>query len=770
MDAVIEGVPPQGDALAEPQDTGASIISLVDFITEFGAGLLAQVRSQNPPVYDGRQNARWNAVLGNLKRRPFPAQLDAVHAAATHLLQNDAPATILNAEMGTGKTMMAICVAAIAQSRGLPRSLIISPPHLVYKWRREIKETVPGARVWILNGPDTLRKLLALRAAIGAPASDQPEFFILGRVRMRMGFHWRPAFNTRRWLETGFDGATQRMEYACCPRCGSALTRGDADGEPLAISVALAQASLAEKRARCDRCGEALWTLVRPGKPQRSSSEVVLDALQQMPTIGQKTSQRLLGTFGEDLLGSMLGDNVYEFLYLMDDHGDLVFSDRQAARMERALASFEFSFGEGGYQPTEFIKRYLPQGYFGLLVVDEGHEYKNEGSAQGQAMGVLARKCRKTLLLTGTLMGGYADDLFHLLWRLHPSAMIEDGFKPSQRGSMAGATMSFMREHGVLKDIYKETSKTSHRTAKGDHISHRVSKAPGFGPKGILRYVLPCTVFLKLKDIGQDVLPPYKEVFTGLQMTKAQHAAYGKLSGALVAELKTALRLGDSSLLGVVLNVLLAWPDCAFRDELVCHPRTRRQLAFQPAIFNEAQPGPKEEALLQLCANQKARGRRVLGYSVYTGKRDTTERLKSMLAVHGFKAAVLRASVDASRREDWVAEQVDRGIDVMLCNPELVKTGLDLLDFPTIAFMQSGYNVYTVQQAARRSWRIGQRHPVEVHYLGYEGTAQMECLRLMAKKIAVSQSTSGDMPDCGLDILNDAGDSIEVALAKQLIL
>jgi hypothetical protein len=56
-----------------------------------------------------------------------------------------------------------------------------------------------------------------------------------------------------------------------------------------------------------------------------------------------------------------------------------------------------------------------------------------------------------------------------------------------------------------------------------------------------------------------------------------------------------------------------------------------------------------------------------------------------------------------------------------------------------------------------------------VHYLGYEGTAQMECLRLMAKKIAVSQSTSSDMPDCGLGILNDAGDSIEVALARQLI-
>jgi len=45
----------------------------------------------------------------------------------------------------------------------------------------------------------------------------------------------------------------------------------------------------------------------------------------------------------------------------------------------------------------------------------------------------------------------------------------------------------------------------------------------------------------------------------------------------------------------------------------------------------------------------------------------------------------------------------------------------------------------------------------------------MACLSLMAKKIAVSQSTSGDMPETGLDILNQDGDSIEVALAKKLV-
>ena len=57
---------------------------------------------------------------------------------------------------------------------------------------------------------------------------------------------------------------------------------------------------------------------------------------------------------------------------------------------------------------------------------------------------------------------------------------------------------------------------------------------------------------------------------------------------------------------------------------------------------------------------------------------------------------------------------------------------------------------------------------VVVYFLGYEASAQSACLELMAKKIAVSQSTSGDMPDTGLDILNQGGDSIEVALARQL--
>ncbi len=757
---------------AEITDTQPELtLSLPDFIASFGTGLLQAVQAQNAPVYNKDPHPDRALVMEQLLRTPFVEQQHVVQACARLLVDVGERACVINGEMGTGKTIMAIALAAVLSTAGLNRNLVVCPPHLVYKWRREIKQTVPGATVWILNGPDTLRKLLLLRAMQERPTA--PTFFIMGRVRMRMGFNWKPSFTLRTVCERTEAGDFSAQRVAACPRCGQPIHGDDPEGLPRPLSPVEAMEVLNVHQTACKACGEALWTLYRNG-PTRSKEEVMTEALKQIPTIGDKTAAKLLKIFGSDRIGSMLEDNVHEFINLMDEDGDLVFTDRQARRMERAMANKEFSFGTGGYQPSEFIKRYLPKGFFETVIADEGHEFKNEGSAQGQAFGVIASQCRKAILLTGTLMGGYADDLFYLLWRLNPQLMIDDGFT-ARDGSLTSASMAYMREHGVLKDIYKESSgvdgQRAHRTAKGKtKTTHRVAKAPGFSPVGIMRYVLPLTAFLRLKDIGGNILPPYKEEMVPIAMTDDQAAAYAHLAGRLQEELAQAMRCGDKTLMGVVLNVLLAWPDCAFRSELVYHPRTRALLASAPQIFvDEHELSPKEERLVSLCKEAKARGRRVLVYTTYTGVRDTTSRLRSILELQGFKVAVLRAAVDAAEREDWILEKVDQGIEVIITNPELVKTGLDLMEFPTIVFLQSGYNVYTLQQAARRSWRIGQRCDVEVYFLGFLGTAQISCLQLMATKIAVSQSTSGEMPETGLDVLNEGGDSIEVELARQLL-
>ena len=68
---------------------------------------------------------------------------------------------------------------------------------------------------------------------------------------------------------------------------------------------------------------------------------------------------------------------------------------------------------------------------------------------------------------------------------------------------------------------------------------------------------------------------------------------------------------------------------------------------------------------------------------------------------------------------------------------QLAEAGLDLFDkggsynFPTLIFYQTGYNLFTMRQASRRAWRIGQRRDCKVIYLYYGGTLQARAMALM---------------------------------------
>ena len=155
-------------------------------------------------------------------------------------------------------------------------------------------------------------------------------------------------------------------------------------------------------------------------------------------------------------------------------------------------------------------------------------------------------------------------------------------------------------------------------------------------------------------------------------------------------------------------------------------------------------------------------------FAVYTTKHDVTARLRRILDNEGIRTAVLRASVDTSKREVWYARQVKDGIQVVICHPKLVETGLDLLDFPTILFYESGYSLHTLRQASRRSWRIGQRRPVRVKFLCYEGTMQTSCLRLMGKKLLVALTMEGKFAGEGLQSIDEDDDMLS-AMARELV-
>ena len=71
---------------------------------------------------------------------------------------------------------------------------------------------------------------------------------------------------------------------------------------------------------------------------------------------------------------------------------------------------------------------------------------------------------------------------------------------------------------------------------------------------------------------------------------------------------------------------------------------------------------------------------------------------------------------------------------------------------------------------SRRSWRVGQKSPVRVYFLYYQGTLQEKALLLMGEKLLAAETIEGrGFSDEGLAALAGGGDDIVVALGKALV-
>ncbi len=73
------------------------------------------------------------------------------------------------------------------------------------------------------------------------------------------------------------------------------------------------------------------------------------------------------------------------------------------------------------FAPVDFIGRYMSDGFFDYAIADEVHELKGGDTAQGNALGTLAASANHIAVLTGTLLGGYAD--VHIDQHFMPTAL-----------------------------------------------------------------------------------------------------------------------------------------------------------------------------------------------------------------------------------------------------------------------------------------------------------------------------------------------------------
>src|SRR5271165_2924282 len=82
--------------------------------------------------------------------------------------------------------------------------------------------------------------------------------------------------------------------------------------------------------------------------------------------------------------------------------------------------------------PLDFIGRYMPH-WFDYAICDEAHQLAND-TAQGNGLGTLAACADRTVILTGTLLGGYASDVYNLLFRLEAGTMAPHGYEWGETG------------------------------------------------------------------------------------------------------------------------------------------------------------------------------------------------------------------------------------------------------------------------------------------------------------------------------------------------
>jgi hypothetical protein len=681
------------------------------YLRTFAPELGDRILQRFPPLQSVEDPG--SPLLEQLLRKPFPAQQLAIMGTVKQWNEDRAGAVI--AECGTGKTLISLGVAHVHGNGNQFAALAMVPPQLVGKWAREAFRTLPRVRVFLVDG---------LRAQTTSTFNTG-----INEVRLRNGKIIREGLHTSLTdlrLRKGYRTARDRWDSLC---------------EAPALFI------VGRDRGKLSYFWRHAFTTARSGRYQGSVTNPDSGA----PVYSSDQTERLLrADFKKAKLSEIIGGR----------NGDGPNNSRRSvySALWQADETKIRRFG-----PIDFIGRYMPS-FFDYAIADEVHELKGD-TAQGNSLGTLASCAARTLVLTGTLLGGYADELFNILFRLEPTKMIEEGFEYSEAGVRA-----FTETYGLLENV--TIIEPADNACSEARVTKRVRRRPGASPMLFGRFLMSLGAFISLEDISEG-LPPYKEEVVAVEMDLPLRKAYEQLEDDIKEALKE--HRGNQSVVSVALNALLLYPDRPFHLGNLYgteyDPETQRREKFliaETQDLDEEYVYAKERRLVDEVKSELARGRRCQIYAVYTQKRDVTRRLERILTNEGVRVAILTTEVPPEAREAWYERQLRAGVQAVLCHPKLVQTGLDLIEFPTILFYQTGYSIFVLRQASRRSWRIGQRLPVKVKFLYYARTMQETCLRLMGKKLLVSLAMEGKFSSEGLQAINDE-DDILMAMARELV-
>ena len=701
--------------------------NVTGYLNTFGATVAQRIRSQFQPLFDPASEPLSEEVLevnDTIQRKAgyslYDAQL-AVAESVKRQLDRKGVALIV-AECGSGKTKIGATALGALQGmyaatsrRGKTFNLIMAPSHVTKKWVREIGETLPNTFAMVVHSITELNRLYALYEA-----GDQNVYAVFSKEKARDGYMRAPAV-----------AYSRRKRGYCCPDCGKPVQMPvSEDGIKYTVNADQFY-FMKEHRGNhtCMNCGSPLWAPVNPGR---------------------------------EIPWAKIAGYGWVYRSKAGQHRSKTKNEKVLAQLEEIIAHPD------GYWPVKGACRryplstYIKKKYRGRIdgfLCDELHEYNND-SGQGDAMAELFGVAKQFVGMTATLINGYSSGIFHLLYRLVPGLMQKDD-KPYR------SPKEFDAEYGVVENVYELMDADYNVNRRSTKRKTKTRQLPGVSPLVYSRFLLEYTAFLSLSDMGKD-LPDYEEIPVPLELPPKVYEAYKHSERTLQNILKSDMKAANK-ILSAYLNLLTVYPDQPYDQPAIVHPIDGFPVLEPPnaACFDDILP--KEEKVLEIVREKIAAGGRVIVFTSWT-RTDSQQKLVKLLTQEGYRTEVLAPTVPPNKREEWVEKRVRSGLQVLITNPRCVETGLDLNDFTTLIFYSMGYNLFTLRQASRRSWRINQLAPrVEVYLLYYAETMQAKAMKLMASKLAVAGIIEGTLSEEGLAAMSDVQD-LTSQMAKELTL
>lgn len=806
----------------EPQKT-MTVKTLDEYLQQYGQSVVDNMKKQIHPL-TSLKGTTDNVALKRI--RLYPQQLAVVNGAQAALKKHNF--VFMNEGMGTGKTIQSLSVVdGLENQKWLDRhpgaslstcfsdkknvayrAIVMSPAHLVSKWAAEIRNNIPYAKVYEL---ESFEDVLAIRER--PKKATEKEFYVMGKDFAKLSYLQRPAVTKI---------GVRPVGKFVCEHCGNEKkVRGD---EP--CEVCGSTRWVMESRYVCSKCGQVKGDKTGPcecggnwlKKPITAypkmakgmicpncdnlvwpyQSEQKWDDEEHLPLCPEDFARMRQSNSKCYVCGELLweprvtniGEHRREQVWKNMKHYSnakknstttaWVYKGREEQFREytgKELIGEVPEVKSRRYSPATFIKKHL-KGWFDYAIFDECHLYKGGATAQGNAMEALVKASRKQLLLTGTLLNGYANAIFYLLYRVAPGLMKKRGFE-------WGDELKFAQQYGVVVSKYEFNEGGYNKTSRGKQIDQPRVK-PGISPMVIVDFLLPYQLTLDLSDMSK-FLPPLKEKVIPVGSDSDMLLGYQKT----INDLNSAMYTPSGAKCGSdKLQFALSYPDKPYGRNDIISSVDGSTLSYvndcSSLVRNDGLLA-KERELVELVKAELSEKRNVVIFCEYTNSPETiiTQRLKAVLETNvpelcGEISIIESGHPKAKEREGWMHEQARKGTRCFITNPKNVETGLDFVwsetdqwgittkyNFPTLIFYQCGYNLFTLWQASRRHYRLCQTEECRTYYLAYTGTIQMDVLQIMAEKQTATAAIQGKFSAEGLAKMSRQVDS-RVKLAQAL--